>query len=190
MRKTRIRFLLAFCSLLPTFAAAQEQSLPKEIDPPKKFVFSGPVTEADCRELPTPSFEVRASGPRWKTADRLLIDCLHTKKEDHSAILTLTFVITEPPPPPSDFGNRAYSFRWGASINPKRPPNPMLGEFSKDPDRCARFVALFTSRVSKDVTSTNEHLRTSPRWSVSCNGDDLWGMSMEFELLGKYPESL
>jgi len=190
MRKTHIRFLLALCSLLPTFAAAQDQSLTKEVQPPKNFVFSGPVTEADCRELPTPSFEVRASGPRWKTADRLLIDCLPTKNEDHSAILTLTFVITEPPPPPPDFGNRAYTFRWGASINSKRPPIPMLGEFTKDPDRCTRFAALFTAKVSKDVTTTNEPLRTSPHWSVSCNGDDLWGVSMEFEFLGKYPESL
>ncbi|MGA3091105.1 MAG: hypothetical protein ABSD75_21055 [Terriglobales bacterium] len=189
MRKPTFQFLLAFCSLLPTFAAAQNQPLPQEIDPPKKFVFSGPVTEADCRDLPTASFEVRASGPRWKTADRLLIDCLPTKKKGYSAILTLTFVITEHLPPLSDF-NRAYSFRWGESVNPKRSPNPMLGQFTKDPDRCNSFVALFTSRVSKDVTSTNQHLRTSPRWSVSCNGDDLWGMSMEFELVGKYPESL
>ena len=101
------------------------------------------------------------------------------------AILTLTFVITEPPSPPPDFGNRAYTSRWGAPLNPKHPPNPMLGEFTNDPDRCTRFIALFTSKVSKDVTSTNEHLGTSPRWSVSCNRDDLWGMSMEFELLGK-----
>ena len=47
-----------------------------------------------------------------------------------------------------------------------------------------------TAKVSKDLTSTTEHLRTSPHWSVSSNGDDLWGTSMEFELLGKYPDSL
>lgn len=189
MRATPIPILLVFCAFLPTFAATQDQSFTQQVQPPKKFIFSGPVTEADCRELPTPSFEIRASGPRWKTADRLLIDCVPTQKKDHSAILTLTSVITEPPPPPPDFGNRAYNFRWGESKTPTRPPNPMLGEFTKDPERCTRFAALFTEKVSKDFTSTTEHLRTSPRWSVSCNGDDLWGMSMEFELLGKYPVS-
>jgi len=71
MRKPTFQFLLAFCSLLPTFAAAQNQPLPQEIDPPKKFVFSGPVTEADCRDLPLP---LSKSAPQ-DHAGRLPTDC-------------------------------------------------------------------------------------------------------------------
>jgi hypothetical protein len=177
-------FVLVF---LATLAVAQDQSLTREVQPPMKFVFSGPVSEADCRELPTPSFDIRASGPRWKTADRLLIDCLPIGDKKASLTLSLTFVITEPSPPTPEY--RTYSFRWGNSKNPKL-LDPRMGEFTKDHDRCSRFAALFTAKISKDVTSTTEHLRSSPHWSVSCNGDDLWGTSMEVQLLGKYPDSL
>jgi len=60
--------LLVLLFLVP-LAIAQNQSLTKEGQLPKKFVFSSPVTEADCRELPTSSFDVRASGPRWDGRD-------------------------------------------------------------------------------------------------------------------------
>jgi hypothetical protein len=173
---------------LATLAVAQNEPAAKEVHPSKNFFFSGTVREADCRELPASSFEVRASGPRWTTLDRLLIACLPVgDKDDPSFTLRLTFVITEPSPPTPEY--RTYSFRWGNSKNPKS-VDPMLGEFTKDPNRCLRFAALFTAKVSKDVSSTTEHLSNSPHWSVSCNGDDLWGMSMEVELVGKYPDSL
>jgi hypothetical protein len=178
-------FVLVFSA---TLAVAQNQSATKEVQPFKKFVFSGPVSEADCRELPASSFDIRASGPRWNTADRLLIACLPIGDKDHpSFTLRLTFVITEPSPSTPEY--RTYPFRWGNSKSPKS-LDPMVGEFTKDHDRCSRFAALFTAKISKDVTSTTERLRNSPHWSVSCNGDDLWGTSMEIELVGKYPDSL
>lgn len=171
-----------------TLAFAQNQPAKREVQPSKKFVFSGSVSEADCRELPAPSFDIRASGPRWNTADRLLIACLPIGGKDHPSLaLSLTFVITEPSPSTPDY--RTYPFRWGNSIRSKSVV-PMVGEFTKDPDRCSRFASLFTAKISRDVTSTTEHLSNSPHWSVGCNGDDLWGMSMEIELSGKYPDSL
>jgi TonB family protein len=178
--------LLALWTLLPAFATGQDQSLTKEVQSPKKFVFSGAVTEADCLDLPTSSFEVSPSnGPQGGTTNRLVIDCLPTQDQKNVFTLTLTFLITEAPPASPDLGNRSYYFRWGESKASKQ--LPMVGEFTKDENRCVRFASLFTTKVSRDAASTTEHLLTSPRWSVSCNGDDLWGTSMEFELRGRFP---
>lgn len=180
--------LLALWTLLPAFATGQDQSLTKEAQSPKKFVFSGAVTEADCLSLPTSSFEVYPSLDRAGTADRLVIDCLPTQDQKNVFTLTLTFLITEPPPASPDLHNRTYYFRWGESKASKQ--NPMVGEFTKDENRCVRFASLFTTKVSRDTTSTTEQLLTTPHWSVSCNGDDRWGTSMEFELRGRFPDSL
>jgi hypothetical protein len=180
--------LFALWALLPAFAPGQDQSVTKEDPSPKKFVFSGAVTEADCLDLPISSFEVRPSNARAGTTNRLVIDCLPTQDQKNVFTLTLTFLITEGPPSSPDLHDRSYYFRWGESKASKQ--LPMVGEFTKDENRCVRFASLFTTKVSRDATSTTEHLPTSPHWSVSCNGDDLWGTSMEFELRGRFPDRL
>ena len=161
----------------------------REVQPPKKFAFSGTVTESDCHSLPARSFEIRPAGPRWKTADRLLIECIPDRTKSGSFTLTLTFTITDPPPPPPDYGNREYDFRSGAAIVPRN-PSRLRGEFTDDFERCTRFATLFKEKVSQDVVSTSEHLRSSPHWSAEWAGEDQWGVAMELTLSGKFPESL
>jgi hypothetical protein len=65
------RFDLFVLLFLATLTVAQNQPLTEELQPPKKCVFSGPVTEADCRELPTP---LSTSAPRVR-AGRLPTAC-------------------------------------------------------------------------------------------------------------------
>lgn len=190
MRGLFFAVLILCCSCQSqSISSGQDQSLTKEVQPPKKFVFSGAVTEADCLDLPISTFEVSPSnGPPEGTTNRLVIDCLPAQDQNNFFALTLTFLITEPPPSSPDLHNRTHWFRWGESKASKQ--LPMVGEFTRDKNRCVRFASLFTTKVSKDATSTTEQLLTSPHWSVSCSGDDLWGTSMEFKLSGRFPDSL
>ncbi len=180
LNPTRLWILFAACALLQSFSSAQDR-------PQRKYVFSGAVTEVECSKLPALSFNIKPPGDRGKTEDRLTVQCV-PRKQDHSAMLSLTFTLAEQPPSSADIYERRYSFRWG-ELKDSRAAG-LDGQFTKDPKLCTSLADLFGSKVSKTITSTSEHLPRSPQWSAGCFGDARWGTSMEIVLIGKFPESL
>lgn len=166
--------------LLVTAASAQNGSQ-------KQLVFSGVITEAQCREFPSADFDIEPSGDRSNSKDLLNIRCGLT---GHSPLaLTLTFTIDlDGPSGPRSVRGEVFSFRWGKSMNGTSPA--FTGQFTHDPDLCSRLAGLLNSRVLKLMPETSARVHQIPDLSSSCNGDDFWGTSMEIVLTADYSDSM
>jgi len=155
--------ILSCFVLVAAFAPAQQQ-------PTKEFIFSGASFEGTCQKLPQPSFTIGPSGNRGATKDRLTVKCV-------SSLLSFTFTIDASVP--SAFDQNIYTFRWGES---KTPGHAGLGgQFTRNEKLCKELADLFYSTLSTVPTSSSEPALAAMHWSATCNGDDLWGMSMEIE---------
>jgi len=174
-----LRILLPALILLRCLAPAQNS-------PQREYVFSGNVSEADCREMPTLLFAIGPSMNRAETKDHLTVRYVRGKGAE-PAQLSLTFTIVGEVN--LNHGDtRSYSFRWGNAIPPR--PSAMQGQFTKDPKLCTRLVDLFDTRVPKTISTSSENISKSPQWSAGCYGDDFWGTSMEVTITGRIGESL
>jgi hypothetical protein len=185
LNHTRLWILCVACAQLPSCAAPRE--FPRRQDLPRRtYVFSGAVMQADCEKLPALSFNIRPSMDRADTQDSLTVQCV--PKKDHSATLNLIFTITQQAPSTPDRYERRYSFRWGQWKESRG--GTSLEQFNRKGEQCKALTDLFKAKVSTTISSTSEHLRQSPQWSVGCWDDAMWGTSMEMYLTGKFHESL
>lgn len=158
-------YTLICCVLACGFAAAQQQ-------PVKEIVFSGVASEAMCRKLPQPSFTIGPSGDRWATKDRLTVKC-------NPLLLSLTFTFTIDGSVPSAFDQNIYTFRWGESK--MRGHTGLDGQFTHHEKLCDEVRDLFYSVISATPISSSDPALAAMHWSATCNGDDMWGTSMEIE---------
>jgi hypothetical protein len=180
MLKLPRRWMVLFACLVAVNAASAQE------DARRVFTFSGTVAEKECAQLPGASFEIGPSGDRWKSDDRLEVDCVPWAT-GRFATLILTFTIFGEVLPAPAGGARNYTFRWGKAIDRSSPT--MVGQFTSHPRRCELVKNLLTTKVSRTPASASEQLRRPATWSASCNGDDAWGTSMEIVLTANLRET-
>ncbi len=172
--------LLASCIPPLSVASAQDQQQ-------KEYVFSGIVTDADCRELPASSFTIGPSGDRGESKDHLTVRCI-TREEGHSGMLSLTFTLDMQETLSVYSLSKIYSFRWGEAKGPQA--KTFHGQFTYDSKLCDALADLFNSKVTKRNNPSSEPTNRSSEWSAGCYGDDARGTSMEIVLTTRSPEGL
>ncbi len=138
----------------------------------RSYVYSGVVRPDQCSVLPQATFEISPSLSRSRSEDRLYVKC--GQIPDGNTLLTLTFLLTDTPPPLKRGESRRYSFRWGAKIG--RNVSSRAGEFTHNGAKCHEILTLFATKASaKDP-------KIEPSWVGGCYGEDRWGMAMEITL--------
>ncbi len=162
--------LFAFITALLCVATIASAS-----EPSRSYIFSGRATEADCAQLPAPSFQVLPSHDRSGTSDRLIIECVGGK--GGSKRVQLTFVLRDAVALPRPVTG-TYSFRWGAKAVPEGDgKNPLTGEFTGDRPKCERILKFFSTHATAPSIASQK-----VSWSGGCYGEAHWGVVMELSL--------
>ena len=165
--------------LLVTVAKAQN-------GPQKQLVFSGVITEGQCREFPSADFDLGPAGDRWKSKDRLNVRCGVKGRSPLALTLTFTFEVNAPTGPRGVRGE-VFRFYWGKSIN--APSRAFTGQFTHNPDLCSRLTGLLNSTVLRFIPEDSARVHRVPELSSSCEGEDMWGTVLEIMLISDFADS-
>src|SRR3954465_11480084 len=147
-----VRTFAAACFFLALTSAAWAQA------GPRSYVFNGMVRPDECKILPQAAFEIMPSLGRSGSKERLGVKC--GPIADGTILLTLTFQLTDSPPPLPRAEARRYSFRWSAKLGHHL--NPVAGEFTHDGARCNDIVTFFAKYA--DAKDPN----VGPSWVGGC----------------------
>jgi hypothetical protein len=154
--------------------------------PQKQLVFSGVISETQCREFPSADFDLGPAGDRWKSKDLLNVRCGWKGHSPLALTLTFTFDVNLPSGSKGVLGE-VFRFYWGKSI--KAPLHAFDGQFTHNPDLCSRLAGMLNSKILRFVPEDSAPVRRDPEFSSSCEGEDVWGTVLEIELTADFVDS-